>query len=440
MAFTSLRGWAGALSVYRDRRQFVILLMGFSSGLPLLLGFSTLSYWLDKEGVSLATIGGLLSVSTPYALKFLWAPVFDHVRLPVLTNRLGQRRGWLLALQLPLLVSILALGAGNPRDSLLYMAAAALSMAFFSASQDVVVDAYRIEILGNNEEEQGAGASTTQVGYRAGLLVAGAGAIAFSDFISWFWIYAIMASFVIVGIIAVLIADEPIRAGTPTLQQTDTRSYHHRILGTLRKTVVEPISEFIKRSGVAAIWIVLFILFYKYGDAIAGAMSYPFYRQLGFTGVEIAGVTKVFGICMAAAGAVAGGLIVIRVGVLWGLLVGGVLQAVTNLLFAYLATRGADLTWLAIAIGADNFTGGLGSAAFVAFLSRLCNVAFTATQFALFTSLMALSRIVFAIPSGWLVEQIGWVDFFVVTTVIAIPALLLLIVVRRTYASVLPAR
>ena len=207
-----------------------------------------------------------------------------------------------------------------------------------------------------------------------------------------------------------------------------------------RDNIVTPIKEYWGRNVCGAFWVVLFILSYKYGDAVAGAMSYPFFLDMGFTGVEIASVTKIFGVCMAALGAIVGGFIVIRFGVIWSLLIGGIFQAITNLLFAYLATLGSDLAWLAIAIGADNFTGGLGSAAFVAFLSKLCNISFTATQFALFTSLMALSRILFATPSGWLADQIGWVNFFIATTVLAIPALCLVFVVRRYYELLLPTR
>lgn len=433
-----LEGWRAALTLYGDRRMLVILLMGFSSGLPLLLGFSTLSYWLKGEGVSLTTIGWLLSVSTPYSLKFLWAPVLDHAPLPFLTRHFGQRRGWLFLIQPLLLIAILAVGLSDPKEGLVYLATATLLVAFLSASQDVVIDAYRIEILEDNDEEQGAGSSATQVGYRIGLLVAGAGAIALSDFVSWFWVYAIMAAFMLVGLITTIFAKEPRRFVAEPWPDQRPQAFGKRLTANIQEKAIEPIREFLRRNRAAAIWVILFVLFYKYGDAVAGAMSYPFYYDMGFTGVEIASVTKVFGIAMAAAGAVVGGIVIIQIGLIWSLLIGGILQAITNLLFAYLASLGNDLTWLTIAIGADNFTGGLGSAAFVAFLSRLCNVAFTATQFALFTSLMALSRVVFATPSGWLADKIGWVDFFVSTTAFAIPALLLLFMVSRHYESVMP--
>lgn len=415
-------GWRQALAVYADRRQLVILLMGFSSGLPLLLGFSTLSYWMAKEGVTLTAIGGLLAVSTPYSLKFLWAPAIDHARLPVLTAWLGRRRGWMLAIQILLAAAIAVLGTGDPRENITFIAAMAFVVAFLSASQDIAVDAYRIEVL--EEREQGAGAAMTQTGYRFGLLSAGAGAIALSDFLSWSAIYLIMAALVGIGMIAVAIAPEPVRP--PDTENADRQS---GLIPTLRHTVVAPLTEFIARPG--AWWILVFVLFYKYGDAVAGAMANPFYHQIGFSGVEIASVTKVFGVAMTLAGIVAGGALVAKLGVWPALLAGGILQAATNLLFAWLAQAGNDLALLAVAVGADNFTGGLGSTAFVAYLSGLCHVSFTGTQFALLTSLMAFGRTLLATSSGALAESIGWTGFFVATTALAVPGLLLLLWLRR---------
>jgi PAT family beta-lactamase induction signal transducer AmpG len=416
---SAIDGWRGAAAIYGNRRQLVIFLMGFSSGLPLLLGFSTLSYWLAKDGVTLAAIGGLLTVSTPYSLKFLWAPALDHLQLPVFTRLLGHRRGWALFIQILLMAAIVMLGASNPADNMVYMAVAALVVAFLSASQDIVIDAYRIEIL--DENEQGAGAAMTQAGYRIGLLAAGAGALALADFIDWFWVYAVMASLVSIGMIAVLIAPEPTR----TLPREKTR------VG-IRHAVIEPFAEFLTRNGLKGTVVILaFVLLYKYGDAVAGAMANPFYHQIGFSGVEIASVTKALGVAATLVGVFAGGALVAKSGVFTALLVGGILQALTNLIFAWLATVGNDITILAIAVGTDSFTGGLGSAAFVAYLSGLCNVAFTGTQFALLTSLMALGRTVLAASSGFIAEQAGWAGFFIATTGLAVPGLLLLFWVSR---------
>lgn len=416
------RDWRQAMAVYLTRRQLVIFLMGFSSGLPLLLGFSTLSFWLREESVSLAAIGGLLTVGTPYSLKFLWAPVLDHVRLPGLARWLGLRRSWLLVIQLLLAVSIVVLGQSDPQTALGFLALAALVMAFLSASQDIVIDAYRIEIL--SEEEQGAGAAMTQAGYRVGMLVSGAGALALADILAWSTVYAIMAAFVGVGILATLIADEPLsRRPAPPKEP----------LAFLRHAALDPLVDFTRRKG----WLVIlvFVVLYRYGDAVAGAMANPFYVDLGFSGIEIASVTKVFGVLMVMAGVFVGGVLVARLGLIRALLVGGVLQAVTNLTFAWLATRGHDLTALTAAVGIDSFAGGLGSAAFVAYLSALCNVAFTATQYALLTSLMAFGRTALASASGFLAEWLGWPGFFVATMFLAAPALILLFWIARNDAT-----
>lgn len=415
-----LNRWQSALGVYLTRRQLVIFLMGFSSGLPLLLGFSTLSFWLREADVSLAAIGGLLTVATPYSLKFLWAPVFDHVRIPWLTRWLGLRRSWLLVVQVALIFSIVIVGQGNPQTSLGFLALAALAMAFLSASQDIVIDAYRIEIL--EEHEQGAGAAMTQAGYRVGMLASGAGALALADFIDWSLVYAIMAGLIGIGMLAAIIGAEPLNRRPPAPREPAK---------FLRHAMLDPLKDLAGRRG----WLLIlaFVLLYKYGDAVAGAMANPFYVDLGFSGVEIASVTNVFGVVMTMLGVFVGGAIVARIGILPALAVGGVAQAVTNLTFAWVAVQGYDLTALTIAVGTDMFAGGLGSAAFVAYLSALCNLAFTATQYALLTSLMAFGRTALAATSGFMAEWLGWPGFFVATTLLAIPALVLLWYLAKLY-------
>lgn len=397
------------LAVYADRRMLAILLMGFASGLPLLLTTSTLSYWLARRGVDKTAIGLFALVGLPYALKFVWAPALDLARIPGLGRWLGRRRAWALVSQLALALSILALGSTDPARAPLATAALALGVAFCSATQDVAIDAYRIEVL--REHEQGAGAAVTQVGYRGGLLVAGAGAVALSDFASWPAVFAVLAASVGVGVLGVAIAPEP-RAEAP------------RDLTFTAASVLAPLRDLLSRSQALAI--VAFALLYKFGDAIAGTMAMPFYDELGFTGVEIASVTKVFGIVANLAGVLAGGLLVARMGIWRALLAGGVLQAATNLLFAAQARIGHDLGMLAVAIGADGFTGGLASAAFVAYLSSLCRAGMSATQYALLTSLMAVGRTVLSSGSGWLADRLDWVSFFVLTTGLAAPGLVLL--------------
>jgi PAT family beta-lactamase induction signal transducer AmpG len=417
-----------AFAVYWDRRMLVILLMGFSSGLPLLLGASTLGYWLRTEGEELKVIGTLLATSIPYSLKFLWAPLIDHWRLPLFCTLFGRRRGWMLAIQILLAVAIAVFGFGDPKVSISYLAVMAFIVAFLSASQDIVIDAYRIDIL--KDHEQGAGAVMSQTGYRFGLMAAGAGALALSDYVSWSTVYALMASLVGVGMFAALIAPEPKIAN----EQAQSTKEIPSISDTLNRTVVQPLADLLKRRGI--VWIFLFVLLYKYGDAIAGAMANPFFFDMGFSGSEIAGVTKVFGVVATLVGMFAGGALVAFSGVWSALLVGGVLQAATNLLYAWLATAGHDLMYLAVAVGADNFAGGVGSAAFVAYLSGLCNLSFTGTQYALLTSIMAFGRTLFATISGALAEQLGWFMFFVSTTAIALPGLLLLIWLKRYPISV----
>jgi PAT family beta-lactamase induction signal transducer AmpG len=411
--------WSEALTVYFTGRQFIILVMGFASGLPLLLTLSTLSYWLSTVGVDKTTIGIFTLVGIPYTFKFIWSPIIDQLRLPIL-GKLGRRKSWLLLLQLLLAAAIFVMGQTDPVADASLTAILAVIVAFFSASQDIVIDAYRIEIL--EAEEQGAGAGTTQVGYRFGLLLAGAGATALSDYIGWPTIFAVLAGAMILCAVFTLFVPEPKTASIPR-----DKSYRDM----LNDAVIRPFADFIGRKG----WVVilLFILFYKYGDAFGGAMANPFYHELGFSGTEIAAVSKVFGIIASLVGGVVGGLIVARIGLFKTLLVGGILQAVTNLLFSYLATKGADIFWLAIAISGDNIAGGIAASALVAYLSGLCNVAFTATQYALFSSFMAQGRTLLSSGSGWMADHTDWVSFWALTTLMAIPGLVLLLWIVRLY-------
>lgn len=422
-AVTRREGWLRAFAVYGEPRSVIIFFMGFSSGLPLLLTLSTLSYWLAKVGLDKTSIGLFALVGVPYSVKFLWAPVIDQVRLPLLAPLLGHRRSWALVTQAALIAAILALGSCDPVAAPWTTAAAAFAVAFCSASQDIVLDAYRIEIL--TDDEQGAGAASTQFGYRVGILVAGAGALALSDFVGWFWVFAAMAALVLIGSLTVLLAPEPrhVQASEPEFP-ADPRAW-------IENAVLAPLADFVQRRG----WVVilLFALLYKFGDAIGGVMANPFYVELGFTGTEIGSITKVVGLIGTLLGVFVGGAMVARYGILWALVVGGILQAATNLLFAVQAMIGHDLGMLAVAIGADSFTGGLGSAAFVAYLSSLCNKAFTGTQYALLTSLMAFGRTVLSSGGGWLADQVDWVTFFVLTTGLAIPGLLLLAWLIRLY-------
>jgi PAT family beta-lactamase induction signal transducer AmpG len=421
------RRWRDTWAVYGRPRLLLVFVMGFASGLPLLLTLSTLSIWLAEQRVTLTTIGLFAMVGTPYTLKFLWAPVVDRVPLPGLTRRLGRRRSWLLAVQLALVVAVVALGATRPAEAPWWTAAAALLVAFLSASQDIVIDAYRIELVA--EHEQGAAAAMTQLGYRVGLLASGAGALLLAEHVSWSGVYAAMAALLLIGVAATLLGPEPAVAGVAADEAAS-------LPARLRQAVVEPFVEFVRRQGLGAAAVILaFILLYKLGDAFAGVMANPFYVQVGFTKSEIATVTKVFGLGATLAGVVVGGAVVSRYGILRALLLCGLLQMVSNLMFAVQAVVGHDVRMLVATIGVENLSGGMGSAAFVAYLSVLCNVAYTATQYALFSSFMAVGRTLLASGSGWVAEHVDWASFFVLSTILAAPGLLLLVWMIRRFPS-----
>ncbi len=416
-----MKGWVSAVAVYFEFRVFLILLLGFSCGLPLLLVYGTLSAWLHDEGVSLTVIGWFSIASSAYALKFLWAPLVDRCPLPFLTRLLGQRRGWLLLAQCCVMAAILMLGATDPADDLLWTALWAVVLAFSSATQDIVVDAYRIEIL--DEEKMGAGAANYVVGYRVATFASGAGALVIADQAGWFSAYAVMAVLVAVGMAATLLGPEPVRR----VEEADVRagSKLAHALDVLRRAVWMPFAEFMSRPQWLTI--VLFIALYKYGDALLGVMANPFYLDIGFSKTEVGLVTKGFGLAATIIGGIVGGAFVARYGTLKALMFGGILQAASNAVFALQAYVGPELPMLFVTIGAENLTGGIGTIAFVAYLSGLCNVAYTATQFALLSSLMGFSRTVLASGGGWLADQIDWVSYFLLTGLAAIPGLVLLI-------------
>jgi PAT family beta-lactamase induction signal transducer AmpG len=352
--------------------------------------------------------------------------------LPYLTRRLGRRRGWALLVQGLLALAILALGRTDPRAGLHATVLAAVVVAFLSATQDIVIDAIRIELL--RPEQQGLGAAATQWGYRAGMLSSGAGALYAASFGGWATAYAIMAALMGVGMAAVLCMDEPAasRAAAPASAPPlpgATGSGHFR--AWFAGAVIAPFRDIVGREG----WylILLVVVLYKFGDALAGVMSSPFYIQTGFSKIEIANISKVFGVAATLAGVAAGGVLVQRAGLHRGLLVGGVLQMLSNLMYVAQALAGHDAWMLVATIGAENFTGGMGSAAFVAYLSMLCNARFTATQYALLSALAAVPQRILSASGGWLASELGWVSFFLVSTAAALPGLALLVLLMRRY-------
>lgn len=413
-------GTLDTFKLYTERRLLFVFVMGFASGLPLLLTMGTLQIWLTEVGVSLTAVGLFALTGTPYTLKFLWAPLIDRVPVPLLSRRLGRRRSWMLVIQLGLMGAIVGLGFSDPATGPFRTAAFALAVAFFSASQDIVIDAYRIEIL--DPSQQGAGAAMTQAGYRFGLIVAGAGALYLADTVgSWSIVYAVMAVLVLVGVAAALFAPAP-----PGESLAGAGESHAAL--TLQAMVIEPFREFFTRHSLSSAWVILaFILLYKFGDAFAGSMANPFFVKIGFSKIEIANASKIFGVFATLAGVFIGGVLVKQYGVLNTLLWCGVLQMLSNLMFAALAVVGHDVGFLYLTVGIENFTGGMASSAFVAYLSLLCNTAYTGTQFALLTSFMAFGRTWLSSTGGWLADHTDWVTFFVVSTVIAVPGLLLLL-------------
>ena len=402
--------------------------MGFSSGLPLALTFGTLSYWLAELGVSLTAIGLFGLVRTSYSLKFLWAPLIDRLPIPILTRRLGRRRSWALAIQLLLVAAILALGMTDPKSDPATTALAAVVVAFLSASQDIVIDAYRIELL--LPEEQGAGAAATQWGYRFGMLASGAGALYAASFGGWRLAYTLMAVLMLVGMVTVWFTPEP--GGIAPSEPLPGESAIERAAAWLRRAVVAPFADIIRRAGAGRLAvIVLFIVLYKFGDALAASMSNPLYVQLGFTKVEVATVAKIYGVVATLAGVAVGGILVARIGVFASLLLCGGLQGVSNLLYAVQVWAGHDVAMLSLTIGAENLTGGMASSAFVAYLSGLCSRDFTATQYALLSSLASVGLNVLAASGGYLAQSLGWVPFFVVSTLLCAPSLLILLWLMR---------
>ncbi|MDA5194669.1 AmpG family muropeptide MFS transporter [Govanella unica] len=435
MAEASLSRLKHALAVYGDRRVLSILLFGFSSGLPLALTGSTLSVWLADIGVSLKTIGFFAAVAMPYALKFLWAPLVDRVRLPGLAPLMGHRRSWMLVTQLALMAAIVALGNSVPQQEPMLTAALAVLVAFLSATQDIVIDAYRVEIL--RADQYAAGAAMVQFGYRMGMLVSGAGALFLADRMPWGTVFAIVAVIQAVGVVAVLMNPEPAARGAEDLAAE--AAVAKRVTGRssglaawLYVAVVAPFHEFMTRNGVGtALLILAFIVFYKFGDALAGSMTNPFLIKLGFTKSEIAEVVKLFGLVATLAGLALGGVMIRLLGLFRALMICGVLQLLSNLMFVAQATVGADIGFLALTIAVENLAGGMGSAVFVAYLSGLCNLAFTATQYALLSSLAVVGRTVLSTGGGAIAEAVGWVHFFMLTSLAAVPGLLLLLLLRR---------
>jgi MFS transporter, PAT family, beta-lactamase induction signal transducer AmpG len=386
-----------------NRRMLVALVMGFSCGLPLLLTLSVLQAWMKEAGVDLTTIGLMSLVGLPYTLKFFWSPVFDRYTLPLM----GRRRGWLLVSQLSLMAALVWLGFSNPVAHPELLAVSALAVAFFSASQDIVVDAYRREDL--PDRELGLGSSLYINGYRVGMLLASGGGLILADHLPFSRVYLIMALCLLPGVITTVLTPEPRVASFPV---------------TLTAAVVDPLVEYFSRKN--ALWILAFILMYKIGDTMAAAMTTPFYLDIGFSKTQIGAVVKLFGFWATVGGTIFGGIAMIRLGILPSLWIFGILQAVSTAGFAMLAVIGPNLTALSAVIAFENLSGGMGTAAYAAYMASITDKRFTATQYALLTSLMGVPRVLASAPTGYMATIMGWQGFFIFCTLIALPGLLLI--------------
>ena len=440
-----LHSWREALLVYTRPRVIAMLFLGFYAALRFLLVFSTLSAWLTEVDVSRATIGFFSWIGITYSIKVVWAPVIDRLPFPVLTKRLGKRRGWMLAAQIGIACGLLGMALTDPRADLAAIALFGLLVAFSSATQDVALDAYRIEAI--DKEYQGAMAATYILGYRLALLVAGAGAFYIAEFSNWSLSYMVMAALTSIGMFTVLLVNEPEHKISEATREQEAHtvdvishvshlsSHLQRLQLWFSSAVVSPFVDFVSRYGKLALIILLFVGVYRISDITMGVMANPFYLDLGFSKPDIANIAKVFGFFMSISGAVAGGILVVRYGIHRPLILGAVLVAVTNLLFAYMATLGPDKVWLAMVISADNFSGGLAGAAFIAYLSSLTNAAYTATQYALFSSLMTLPAKVLGGFSGVIVEAYGYEWFFSYAALLGVPAIVVAIYLTFSQAA-----
>ncbi len=403
------------LNVFRSPRIAAVLVLGFSSGLPLALTGSTLQAWLAVSAIDIKTIAWFSWIGMPYALKFLWSPLMDRYVPPIL----GRRRGWMLLTQLGLIAGIAAMAISPPGEALWVLGLAALWVAFMSASQDVVIDAYRTDVL--NASERGAGAAVGVFGYRMAMLASGALALVLGDQIGWQTTYFIMAALMLVGTATAWLAPEP--AVPPEVPRS------------LGEAITKPLADLFTRPG--ALSLLALVLLYKFGDALAGTLTTAFLiRGVGFTATDVGLVNKGLGLASLLLGALAGGMLLSRMNLYRALLLFGVLQAVSNLSFAWLAWAGKSYPLLVFAVGFENLASGMGTAAFVAFAMALCNHSFSATQYALLSAIASLGRILFGPMAGQMVESLGWDGFFVLTFVAALPGLALVWLMRERISEV----
>lgn len=405
-------------NIYINKQMLTLLALGFSSGFPYFLVFGTLSVWLDDLSISLQLIGAFSLVKLPYSLKWAWSPVLDNVKLPLLW-RLGRRRSWAVLIQISLFLSLIAMSLTNPQQHTMQMAMLALLTSFLSASQDIVLDAYRVETFADFPDKQASGVAIFVLGYRFGLIFAGAGAIYLASFLSWREVYIIMACGIFVGLLAILAAKEA--------QFYEYKKYTLKIKDSLlffKNSIINPFIDFMMHQH----WILILVLIFTYhlSNAYFNPMIYPFYAAIGFTKVEIAYVIKLYGMIAAIAGGLAGGVIVAKIGLKRSLWWFGILQCISTLLFSLQAMAGHNMPLFIAVVTIENFCSGLVTTALVAYISSLCNKLYTATQYALLSSVTSISRDVFCSTSGMVADIVGWEWFFVVCALMSIPSLFII--------------
>jgi PAT family beta-lactamase induction signal transducer AmpG len=422
-----------AWRVYFEPRVIAIMFLGFSAGLPLSLTGQTLSAWMKEDGVSLSAIGLFALVGTPYVFKFLWAPLIDAVRIPFLSHLLGRRRGWLIFTQLGLMGTVYMMGGIDPTSAPFVMAALAVGVATWSATQDIVIDAFRIESL--DEDQIAAGVANYVAAYRIAMLVATTGAFEIVSYFqdsgysgqdAWSMAYSIMAGFVLVGILTVLMSSEPDSVDqAQVLVGHESDTWQTKMALRMNEAVAQPFLDFMRKPQW--IMLLLFVVLFKFGDAIAGVMTLPFILDIGFEKTDYGRIGKIVGLIATLAGGFAGGYVQRSFGMLKALWIAGIVQMLSNLVFCWQAIVGVDLFALGVTMTVESFTGGLGTIVLVAYLSSLCtNKEFTATQYALLSALTAVGRTFLASYGGFVAEAVNWVVFFGITTVAAIPGLILL--------------
>lgn len=429
--------WVKTASLYGEPRVLGILFLGFSSGLPFLLTLATLHVWLTEVGVNKTTIGLFVFVTLPYTLKFLWAPLIDRLRVPLFCDLFGRRKGWILASQLCLIFALLCLGNSDPVHFIWGTAFCAFFVALCSATQDIVVEAYRVEALEQHHAGPGAGASV--LGYRLGMWVSGAGALYLASHFSWFTVYAIMGGFVIVGIVTTLLSHEPEDKNLTPLNldrvsplsnvlKFPDRSFRSRwedLKKAFERGLLQPLNSLFHRRD----WVVIlfFIFFYKVGDTVLNTMTMPFLLEIGFTKIQIAHVAKSFGIGAMILGGLVGGIFLARKPLIQTLLLCSFLQILASIMFMTQAMVGNSVVMLFATIGIENLACGMGTAAFIAYLSSMCRLPHTATHFALLSSFGSLARVLLSSIAGWCADHMAWSTFYGMTAVACVPCLILLI-------------